>query len=135
MWIDDRAFRGATAQAGDDAWRFVRSGLLVPAVHATDSAGGAAGLFKRDAMGAGGSPDWAGRRLQLRWKFSLRITEWALLYGERSLATFQVREEAIDTLLVTLDDDGPYVPPGLLLFGAFVAKVLSDDALSTFEPM
>lgn len=127
--------QGATAQAGAGTWRFERHGVLVPTMHATDASGAAVGRFQRRAFGGGGELSWAGRELELRMLSAGRSPCWALLYGERRLAELQSRDGAIDTVLVTLDDDGPYVPPGLLLFGAFIAQLLGDDdRLPAFSP-
>jgi hypothetical protein len=38
-------------------------------------------------------------------------------------------------VVVTVDEGGPYLPPGLLLFGAFIARVLEDDDNAAMSPM
>jgi hypothetical protein len=38
-------------------------------------------------------------------------------------------------VIVTVDEAGPYVPPGLLLFGAFIARVLEDDDEAAVSPV
>jgi hypothetical protein len=121
---------GAVAEADGETWRFGRRGLWQRGVRATDEAGAVVGEFEPRAIRRGGAIRWAGRRgLALRPASSWR-ERYALVDGDRELATFHATSSGKRPVRVTIAD-GAVVEPGLLLFTAFVVRRLKHDADGT----
>jgi hypothetical protein len=128
--LDGWFSRGATAQAGDSSWRFDRRGLFTTVIEATDAAGALAGEFRGRTLRRGGELTWAGHELMLR-PSSIWRERYALAEGERELATIEGKAWGRRPVMVTVEDDGAAIDPGLLLFGTFVVRALAEDAAAS----
>jgi hypothetical protein len=121
------ATRWATAEAGARKWGFARRGILGTVVQATDPAGTVVGTFEGRSIKRGGPLRWDGREYALqsdsRWR-----ERYALVDGERTLATMEGHAWGKRPVRVDLEDGGPAIDPGLLLFTAFVVRALAGDA-------
>jgi len=116
----------ATAEAAGQQWQIGRRGFWrqrqVP-----DAAGVVVGTFDRRLRG-GGALTWEGRELVLE-RASVWRERYALVEGERELVLYEARSWGKRPVTVTIDDPGA-LDPGLLLFGAFVARSLAHDSAS-----
>jgi hypothetical protein len=121
--------RGATAQAGDNSWRFDRRGLFGATIEATDTTGAVAGEFRGRALRRGGRLAWAGHELALR-PSSIWRERYALADGERELASVEGKGWGRRPVKVTVDAGDRAIDPGLLLFAAFVVRSLAEDSAS-----
>jgi hypothetical protein len=116
----------ATARAESGSWRFARSGFWRRSIEATDAKGTVIGEFLPRGLRRGGTVRWAGRELALRPASSWR-ERYALAEGDRELALLDGKGWGRRPVKVTVDDPRA-VEPGLLLFAAFVVRVLAGDA-------
>jgi hypothetical protein len=117
--------RRATAEAGEHRWA-LKTSVWRRAVAATDEAGAVVGTFDPRALRRGGALQWGGRDLELR-PASVWRERYALADGDRELALLDAKDWGKRPVRVTLDDAAA-VEPGLLLFAAFVARGLAEDA-------
>jgi hypothetical protein len=121
------ATRWATAAAGERKWGFARRGILGTVVQATDPAGTVVGSFAGRSIKRGGALRWQDHDYALqpdsRWR-----ERYALVDGDRTLATMEGHAWGKRPVRVDLPDDGARVDPGLLLFTAFVVRALAGDA-------
>jgi hypothetical protein len=120
---------GAIAEADGDTWHLGRRGLWQRGVRATDVTGAVVGEFEPRAIRRGGAIRWAGRELGLRPASSWR-ERYALVDGDRELATFRGTSSGKRPVAITVDDPA-VAEPGLLLFTAFVVRRLKQDADGT----
>jgi hypothetical protein len=118
--------RTATARAGANRWQFAPRSLWRRPVVATDEAGAEVGVFEPNSLRRGGALRWGDRSLVLRAASSWR-DRYALVDGEREIALLDGKSWSRTPVRVTVDD-AEAVEPGLLLFAAFVARRLADDA-------
>ena len=118
--------RGATAEAGPDAWTFDRRGFLRTSIEATDATGAVVGSFDPRALRRGGSLRWGDHDFELR-PASMWKERYALADGDRELAVLDGKAWGKRPVKITLDEPG-VVEPGLLLFAAFVVRGLAEDA-------
>jgi len=116
----------ATAEAAGHQWQIGRRGFWRQ-LQATDAAGAVAGTFDRRFRG-GGTLVWGDRELVLE-RASVWREHYALVEGERELVLYEARSWGKRPVTVTVDDPGA-LDPGLLLFGAFVARSLAHDSAS-----
>jgi len=121
--------RSATAEAGEQRWQIDRRGLFTATIEATDAAGTVQGEFHGRALRRGGTLRWGERELELR-SSSIWRERYALVDGERELATIEGKGWGRRPVKVTIDDAAT-VEPGLLLFAAFVVRALAEDAASS----
>jgi len=123
----ERRFGGrrATAEAGGRSWR-LETRLWRRAVEATDESGSVVGSFDPRALRRGGALVWNGRELQLRPASRWR-ERYALADGDRELVGLDAKGWGKRPVKVTVDDPDA-VEPGLVLFAAFVARGLGEDA-------
>jgi hypothetical protein len=121
--------RSATAQAGGRTWRISSRGLFRRITVATNPAGGTSGEFEPNTMRRGGRLAWAGEEFALR-PASVWRERYALVDGDRELATFEGKGWGKRPVKVTVEDPGA-LNPGLLLFAAFVVRNLAEDAGSS----
>jgi hypothetical protein len=118
--------RGATAEAGPDAWTFDRRGFLRTSIEATDATGAVVGSFDPRALRRGGSLRWGDHDFELR-PASMWKERYALADGDRELAVLDGKAWGKRPVKIVLDEPG-VVEPGLLLFAAFVVRGLAEDA-------
>jgi len=119
--------RSATAEAGDRRWQIARSGFFTAVIKATDaSSGTVAGEFHGRSLRSGGTLRWDGRELELH-KSSIWRERYALIHGERELATIEGKGWGKRPVKVSIDDAAS-VEPGLALFASFVVRALAEDA-------
>ena len=119
--------RAATATADRDgrAWELVRRGLFKVSVEATDALGTLVGSYEPRTFGRGGALLWGGRALTMR-PASAWVDRYALADGDLELAVYSPRGWSKRPVSVRVGD--PAADPGLLLYAAYVARVLADDA-------
>ena len=120
--------RAATADVDGRRWRFDRRGFWQRGIEATDEAGAVVGEFEPRTIRRGGTVRWGNRELTLRPASSWR-ERYALVDGERELATFDGKGWGRRPVALTLADDEA-LDPGLVLFTAFVVRGLAEDASS-----
>ncbi len=120
--------RSASAEADGQSWELSRHGLFRPVITATDGAGAIAGEFVPRTLRRGGTLRWAARELELR-PDSIWRERYALADGEHRLATIESKGWGKQPVKMTIEDPAG-VDAGLLLFAAFVARTLSEDAQS-----
>lgn len=118
--------RAATAEAYGRSWHIARRGVWRPVIEAHDAAGTVVGEFAARRARRGGTLRWGGRELDVRASSAWR-ERYALVEGERELATIDAKGWGKRPLKVTLDDTAR-PEGGVLLFAAFVVKSLADDA-------
>jgi hypothetical protein len=118
--------RRATIEAGTRAWSVGRRGFWRRAMQATDAAGTVIGEFEPRSLRRGGTVRWNGRELAVRPSSAWR-QRYALLDGERELALLDAKGWGKRPVRLTVSDAAG-VEPGLLLFAAFVARGLAEDA-------
>ena len=98
-------------------------------VEATDAAGAPVADFEPRSFKRGGLLRVGGRELQIapasRWK-----ERYALKDGERELAVLEAKGWGKRPVRIAVDDPSA-VDPLLLLFAAFVARKLADDAAAS----
>jgi hypothetical protein len=122
--------RSATAEtpAGDRSWELVHRGLFRTVLEASDAAGTPIGAYEPRTFRRGGALTWQGRDYGLRaasaWK-----QRYALTDGDRELATIEGKGWGKRPVRVSIDDPSA-LPPGLLLFAAYVVRALAEDAQS-----
>ncbi len=116
----------ATAEAGGRRWSIARRGFWRQ-LQATDPTGAVVGTFDGRLRG-GGTLTWDGRELALR-RASVWRERYALADGDDELVLYEARSWGKRPVTVTLDDPGA-LDPGMLLFGAFVARSLAHDTAS-----
>jgi hypothetical protein len=121
------ATRWATAEAGERRWGFARRGILGTRVQATDPAGTVVGGFEGRSIKRGGPLRWQEHDYALqpdsRWR-----QRYALVDGNRTLATMEGHTWGKRPVRVDIEDDAGALDPGLLLFTAFVVRALAGDA-------
>jgi hypothetical protein len=121
------ATRWATAEAGERRWGFARRGILGTVVQATDPAGTVVGSFTGRSIKRGGTLRWQEHDYALapdsRWR-----QRYALVDGERPLATMEGHAWGKRPVRVDIEDDAAAIDPGLVLFAAFVVRALAGDA-------
>jgi len=125
----------ATAETGSRSWHFTRHGFWRPAIEATDAFGGEAGTFRpgrRRRGNRGGTLSWNGRDFMLR-PAGARRERYALVDGDRELAVFDGKGWGKQPVRVTAENPSE-MDPGLLLFSAFVAQGLPEDAGNARAP-
>jgi hypothetical protein len=88
------------------------------------------GEFAPRSLRRGGPVRWADRELALRPSSAWR-ERYALVDGERELALLDAKSWGKRPVRVTADDGA--VEPGLLLFAAFVAGGLAEDAAAALS--
>jgi hypothetical protein len=116
----DRGWSRAAAEAGGRRWEF-HAGLTE--VRASDAAGAVVGEFRpRAGERGGGTLRWRQRQFELRTP-SFRARRFELEAGERALAVVAHGRPREPLRMRT--DDRAELDPGLLLFCAFVVRVLS----------
>jgi hypothetical protein len=123
------ASRSATAEADGRSWRIVRTGFWRRGVQATDETGSVAGEFEPNTLRRGGNLRWERRELTMRPASRWR-ERYALADGDRELAILDGKSWGKHPVKVTVDEPAA-VDPGLLLFAAFVARGLAEDADAT----
>jgi hypothetical protein len=122
------ASRSATAEVDGTRWRFARRGFWQRLIDATDETGTTIGQFEPRGLRRGGSLRWAGRDYELRPASSWR-ERYALGDGERELVVLDGKGWGRRPVKITVEDSAA-VEPGLLLFAAFVVRVLAENAAS-----
>jgi hypothetical protein len=126
--LEGLARRRATIEAAGRTWQAAATGFWRRTIVLTDAAGTTVAEFQPRKMGSGGTLRVGPRELQIapasRWK-----SRWALRDGERELALLEARSRGKRPVAVTLEDAAA-VEPQLLLFAAFVARRMADDAAS-----
>jgi hypothetical protein len=118
--------RKATADADGARWRFARTGFWGRRIEATDAEGTPVGEFLPRSLRRGGTIRWAGRELVMRPASGWR-ERYALVQGEQELALLDGKSWGRRPVSISLEDPTA-VEPGLLLFAAFVARGLAEDA-------
>jgi hypothetical protein len=118
----------ATAEAAGLRWRLGRSGLLWHSIEAIDASGTVVGRFERRLLERGGSLRWSGHKLALE-KDGFWRQRYALIDGGRRLATIPGNGWGGSGTTLTVEDVAA-IDPGLLLFAAFVARMIARDAKS-----
>jgi hypothetical protein len=115
--------RGATAEAGVDAWEFAKRGFWRRMLEATDVDGCVVGEFVPRDFRRGGTLRWRARELTLRPAGSLR-ERYVLRDGDVELVRVEGSSWGSRPVRMTIvRPDGP--EPGLLLFTAFVVRELA----------
>ncbi len=126
--LEGFARRRATIEAAGRTWQAASTGFWRRNVALTDSAGTTVAEFEPRKVLSGGTLRVGPRELQMgpasRWK-----SRWALRDGERELAILEAKSWGKRPVAVTLEDLAA-VEPHLLLFAAFVARQMADDAAS-----
>ena len=113
----------AVAEGRGREWRFGRRGLW-GGVQATDATGAVAGTFSARLRG-GGTLEWGEREYAMR-RASVWRERYALADGDAELALYDARGWGKRPVRVSIADAAS-LDPGLLLFGAFVARKLAND--------
>ena len=121
--------RRAVIEAGGRRLEAARAGFWQRRIEATDSAGTVAATFAPRSVRRGGELDVGGRALALAPASTFR-ERYVLVEGERELASFDARSWGKRTVTVTLAEPGA-LEAWLVLFCAFVARSLADDASSS----
>ena len=121
----ERGGRRAVAEAGDRRWRLTKS-FWRRSVEAADESGSVVGSFDPRRLRRGGALLWHGRDLELRPASRWR-ERYALADGDRELVLLDAKGWGKRPVRVTVDDAAA-VEPGLVLFAAFVARGLAEDA-------
>lgn len=126
--------RSATAEAAGGVggragpWTLGRRGLLRSTFEAVDAAGDVVGEFDPRAFRRGGALRWERATFQLRpasaWK-----ERYALADDEWELALIEGRAWGKRPVRITLNAPDR-VPPGLLLFTAYIVRALAEDTAS-----
>ena len=121
--------RRATLDAAGRSWQAAPVGFWKRRVEATDAAGTPVADFEPRSFKRGGILRIGGRELRIapasRWK-----ERYALKDGERELAVLEAKSWGKRPIRVAVDDPAA-VEPLLLLFAAFVARKLADDAAAS----
>ena len=120
------ASRAASAEADGRSWEISRRRLWRRAVDASDAAGTTVGRFSPRGVRRGGTLRWLDRELMLRPASRWR-ERYALADGDREIAVFEAKGWGRRPVKVTLEDPKA-VDAGLLLFAAFVARGLAEEA-------
>lgn len=110
------------AQAGERAWQITWRGIFRNIIRACDESGQLVGEWQAFRLQRNGPLHWSGRVLTLRSEAAVR-NRWALLDGERRLATFGGKGWGARQMAVTIDDDddddaAALAEPGLVLSSA-----------------
>ena len=120
--------RRATLDAAGRSWQAGPVGFWKRRIEATDAAGSPVAEFEPRSVRRGGILRVGDRELQItpasRWK-----ERYALKDGERELAVLEAKSWGKRPVRVAVDDPSA-VDPLLLLFAAFVARRLAEDAAS-----
>ena len=121
--------RRATLDAAGRSWQAAPVGFWQRRVEATDAAGAPVADFEPRSFKRGGVLRMGSRELQIapasRWK-----ERYALKDGERELAVLEAKGCGKRPVRIAVDDPSA-VDPLLLLFAAFVARKLADDAAAS----
>jgi hypothetical protein len=121
--------RSATAHVGPDTFTFERTSWYSAAAGAQDSDGRAIGVFAPHALRRGGTLTWRGAGYTVRPATPFR-ERYQLADGDRELASIRAKgwwgwgSRRPVTMQLARDD----VDPGLLLFAAFVVRLLANKA-------
>ena len=122
--------RRATAESSTGGgWTFGRRGIMQATMEACDAAGTVVGSFAPRTLRRGGTMRWGGRELDLQ-PASSWTERYALTDAGRELAVLDAQAWGKRPVRITLEDPA-LVDPGLLLFAAFAARQLADDASGT----
>ena len=120
--------RRATLDAAGRSWQAAPVGFWKRRVEATDAAGSPVAEFEPRSVRRGGVLRVGARELQIapasRW-----TERYALKDGDRELAVLEAKGWGKRPVRVAVDDTAA-VDPLLLLFAAFVARRLAEDAAS-----
>jgi hypothetical protein len=118
--------RRATLDGGGRSWHATPVGFWKRRVEATDAAGSPVADFEPRSFKRGGVLRVGTRELQIapasRWK-----ERYALKDGDRELAVLEAKGWGKRPVRIAVDDPSA-VDPLLLLFAAFVARKLAEDA-------
>jgi hypothetical protein len=121
----------ATAQAGEDSWRFAR-GFWQPSVRATDADGLVVGEFDPGVIRRGGTLRWRGHEYTLRPNSGWR-ERYSLAEGDRELVVLDAKGSwgwVRRPVQLQVVQPGA-VEPGLLLFAAYSVRSLANYASDT----
>jgi hypothetical protein len=121
--------RRATAATGGTVWSLRRVGLWRTTIEASDASGTAIGVFRPRSLRRGGTINWEGREFELRTASAWR-ERYALVEDDLELALLDAKNWGKQPVTIEIADP-MLVPPGLLLFAAFTARQLADDASAT----
>jgi hypothetical protein len=126
--LEGFARRRATIEAAGRTWHAAATGFWRRTLALTDVAGTTVAEFEPRKLRSGGTLHVGPRELQIapasRWK-----SRWALRDGERELAVLEAKSWGKRPVAVTVADAGA-VEPHVLLFAAFVARRMAEDAAS-----
>jgi hypothetical protein len=118
--------RRATLDAAGRSWQATPVGFWKRRVEATDAAGSPVAAFEPRSVKRGGVLRVGGRELRIepasKWK-----ERYALKDGERELVVLEAKSWGKRPVRVAVEDPSA-VDPLLLLFAAFVARRLAEDA-------
>jgi hypothetical protein len=114
----------ATAEAGGHRWHIARRGLWRQ-LQATDAAGAEVGAFERRLMG-GSVVRWHDRCYTLR-RASVWRERYALADGDSEFALLDAKGWGKRPVKITVDHPAA-LDPGLLLFAAFVVRMLAGES-------
>jgi hypothetical protein len=121
--------RRATARAGAAAWSFDRRGVWPTTIEASGTTGVVVGSFTPRTLRRGGSLRWGERDFELR-PATMWTERYALGDHQRELAVLDAKGWGKRPVRITVDEPNQ-VEPGLLLFAAFAARQLAEDAGAT----
>ena len=117
--------RDATAEAGGLRWQITRR-LWSRVIEAAAEAGAPAGSFQGKTIRRGGTLNWGSNEFTLRPASTWR-ERYALAVGDHEFAIFDGKSWGKRPVKVTIADPSG-IEPGLLLFAAYVVRVLAEDA-------
>jgi hypothetical protein len=124
-------FRGfllwrASAEASGASWSFRRGGIVRIAIRASGATGVLVGEFAPRALTRGGPLRWEGRELELL-PVSKGKQRYALRDQGQDLAVLDAKSFGKRPVRIAVERPD-VVDPGLLLFVAFAARQMTDDA-------
>jgi hypothetical protein len=124
--LEGFARRRATIEAAGRTWQAAETGFWRRTVALTDAAGTTVAEFEPRKMRSGGTLRLGARELQIAPASSWR-SRWALRDGERELAVLEAKTWGKRPVVVKVEDVAA-VEPHVLLFAAFVARRMAEDA-------
>ncbi|HEX4720237.1 MAG TPA: hypothetical protein VH300_17075 [Thermoleophilaceae bacterium] len=119
------ASRSATVEAGGIRWQISRR-FWSSVIQATGEAGAPTGEFLGRTIRRGGTLHWGASEFTLRPASTWR-ERYALAVGDHEFAIFDGKSWGRRPVKVTIADPSG-VEPGLLLFAAYVVRVLAENA-------
>jgi len=122
---DGERSRLATAAAGDRRWHLAHVGPFMNTIHAVDATGAVVGRYDDAGLREGGGLLWSRRSFAMRCA-SRRRDRYTLVEGDSELAMIWARNWGSHPVRV-VGDDLSALDPGLLLFAAFVVRVLAEE--------